>query len=604
MSNVTRRDMLFSGFKGKLKMKTISKYLFIPILFLFISLSSCAVATNLPELKPYLRKSILWKCTTLNKEVPLNIYFLNDSTGNDGAEVIVYVKNQAWERIGKESDLSILSDYIHKKFIVITVDFGNDPRAVSTHFDKDIHDIFKAVYGYKTESLLIEINLVPANYRCFFLPEGYRVATDLVYWEIDKHAVFGTMEFIMESYNEDIVPQVPGLKPVSSPMEMVDSKGKPFDYTVKMDIVYPSRAKKTLPAFFYSATLSKRNPNGKPSAYRPHMAGITMRGYVYILMGHCFNPCVNHFFHFNKFELDHWNGLACYTAAMRYIHANASKYSINTEYIGGLGHSKGQYAITRLSVPNHAGGDESMKYKGFPEGTPEPQPWQGYPSNIKVGYQSMGMGTFEPEYITPDYVPTIIACGEKERDVISKEGHPKFVKRLEELDVNFVELFMQGLGHELPYGYDEKMGVDRYELVHDFFDRYLKVEEKLPPVALLISPRDNKEGVSPTEKISVQFAPVIDEESILKDNGIRVIQTKVSKEIEGSWMISRGGTKFTFTPKKALVIDEQYKIFVTSKVKNKAGTFLKNEKITHFKVAAKTELLLGVRLWTNQHKRK
>ena len=70
------------------------------------------------------------------------------------------------------------------------------------------------------------------------------MATDLVYWEIDKHGVYGTMEFIMKSYNEDIVPKYPGLKTVSSPGEMVDRKGNPFDYKIKMDIVYPSQPKK------------------------------------------------------------------------------------------------------------------------------------------------------------------------------------------------------------------------------------------------------------------------------------------------------------------------------------------------------------------------
>ncbi|MCK4966975.1 hypothetical protein KAS50_08080, partial [bacterium] len=357
-------------------MKTKTIVIFITAVLLFLSTFSCS--ENLSELNPYLKKSVLWKCTTLDREIPLNIYFLEDSTDSEGAQVIVYVKNHAWERIGQESDLSILKDYIQKKFIVITADFLNDPNAVSPKFDKDLHEIFKAVYGYKSESLLKDINLKPKRYRCFFLPEGYRVVTDLVYWDRKKYGVHGTLEWVMKTYNEDIVPKVPGLKPVKSPEEMVDREGNPFDYTVKMDIVYPSQAKKKIPLIFYSATQTARNPNGQPKGYRPHMAGFTMRGYAYCLMGHCFNPCVNHYFHFHWFELDHWNGLACYTAAMRYLRKNADAYYIDTDHIGGIGHSKGQYAITRLSDPNHAGGKESRRYKGFPEGTPEPQPWEGY----------------------------------------------------------------------------------------------------------------------------------------------------------------------------------------------------------------------------------
>jgi hypothetical protein len=569
-------------------MRNILKFPVIVIFILSINTGFHIYPNDLSELNPYLRKSLSWKCTTQNKVVPLNIYYLGGDTGPDGSEVIVYLKNSAWDRIGQESDLSILRDYIQKKLIVITVDFGNDILAVSPRFDKDLHELFKAVYGFRTVSLLKDLNLKPKEFRCFFLPEGYRVATNLVYWELDKHAAFGTMEYIMNSYNEDIVPKLPGLKPVTSPKDMVDRYGNPFDFTVKMDIVYPSQAKKKVPAIIFSAWLAPRNPNGEPISYLPHFAGFTTRGYVYIVMGHCFNPCVQHYFHYSKFTLDQWNGFACYTAAMRYINANAEKYSINAEHIGMAGHSKGEYAITRLSDPHHEGGKEISRFEGFPEGSPEPQPWPGYPSNISVGYQSMGMGLFEPEYITPDYVPNIAACGENERDVISKEGHPAFVKRLEELDCNYINLFMQGLGHEVPYGYDERMGVDRYQLMHDFFDRYLKVEDKLPPVVLVVSPRDNKEEVPQDAEITIDFAPVIDPESILKDKGIRILRVKNENEVEveGTWKVSHGGTRYTFIPVQDLNKKEQHSINITTRVKDKRGIHLEQEKTLHFVVAA------------------
>jgi hypothetical protein len=471
-------------------MKNLIKYT-IPICILFFS-GSCLYSTSLTGLEPYLKKSVTWECKDLNRKVPLKIYYLGSKADPDGREVIVYLKNRAWERIGKESDLSILSDYIQKNFIVILVDFGKDAQAVSPEFDRDLYEIFCSVYGFRTESLLTGLDIKPREYRCFFLPEGYRVATNLVFWEIDKHAAFGTMEYIMNSYNEDIVPKLPGLKPAGTPADMVDRKGNQFDFTIKMDIVYPSQAKKKIPAVIFSAWLAARNPNGEPISYLPHFAGFTTRGYVYIVMGHCFNPCVQHFFHYIRFTLDQWDGFACYSAAMRYINKNADKYSIDTDYIGMAGHSKGEYAITRLSDPHHEGGTELSRFRDFPEGSPEKQPWQGYPSNIVCGYQSMGMGLFEPEYITADYVPNIIACGANERDLISKEAHPAFIKRLEELDCNYINLFMKGLGHEIPYGYDEELGVDRYRLMHDFFDKYLKVKDKLPPSVLLVSTRDKK----------------------------------------------------------------------------------------------------------------
>src|ERR1035437_8590908 len=97
---------------------------------LFILLFIMGLGLNLraadpAELKQFLKKSVMWKCRTINREVPINIYYdgkttYDEATGTDEAEVIVYVKNKAWYRIGQESDLSILSDYIKKKFIVLT----------------------------------------------------------------------------------------------------------------------------------------------------------------------------------------------------------------------------------------------------------------------------------------------------------------------------------------------------------------------------------------------------------------------------------------------------------------------------------------------------
>ncbi len=563
-------------------MNALPAFLLLSLVTSMLLPSSTAGAEDRSELDPFLRKSVAWKCDKLDREVPLKVYYADPATGPEGAEVIVYVMNDAWPRIGREPDLAILRDNIRDGFITITVDFGNDPKAVSTFIDKDLHDIFRAVYGVKAESLLADVNLKPVRYRCFFMPAGYRVATDLVYWELDKHAVYGTLEYVMDSYNEYIVPKVEGLEPVTDPQDMVDRNGKPFDYTVKMDIVYPSQARRKVPVLVNSETISARNPNSSPGAYRPHYIGFTMRGYAHVVMGHCFNPCVNHYFHFIKFELDHWNGLACYTAAMRYIHMNAEKYNLDTDHVGMMGHSKGQYAVTRLSAPNHVDGTESKRYEGFPEGTPEPQPWQGYPSDIQVGYQSMGMGTFESEYITPDYAPTIFVCGENERDVISKEGFPKFARRLEELDVNHISMLMEGLGHELPYGYDARLGVDRYQLVHDFFDRYLKPDAGLPPVVLMTTPRDGADDVAPTSEIAVHFAPIIDERTIHEGEGIRVIRLSDDSEVRGSWRSTRKGTRFVFEPEGPLASGETYRIVVTTDVRDKAGTPLEEQREVRF----------------------
>ena len=564
-------------------MKTLTAYS--TVVFLLISFfASCAPKKDLAELKPYLRKSVNWKCKTLNREVPLNIYYADQETGPEGKDVILYVKNSAWERIGKESDLSILSDYIKKKFIVMTLDLGNDKKATSPYIDNDINDVYSAVFAYKTKSLLKDINLVPKEYHCYVLPEGYRVATDLVFWEMDKHGVYGSLEQVMKLYNQGVPgnKRAPNARPVSNPSELRDINGKPFDYTVRMDIIYPSQTKKKLPAFIYSETSQLRNSHTEPTP-ETHVNWFQLRGYVYVVMGHCFNTTTVAYWHFGDFTMDYWNGLACYSAAVRYLNAKKDQYNIDADHMGMYGISKGQYAVTRLSDPNNDKTQESKRMNGYPEGSPQPQPWQGYPSKIACGWQGMGLGLFESEYITPDYAPTILACGDHDRDVITKEGTVRFVNRLEELDVNYIPLYQEGLGHMQSWGYDKRSGVDRYQLVIDFFDRYLKVADKLPPVALMTIPKDSAENVSSTSPVAVYFAPVIDKKTVLQDHGLKVVNAVDNKEVNGTWEAAHQGTLFTFIPAGALEKNRQYKIIISDKIKDTRGIPLKEIRTVKFK---------------------
>ena len=80
-------------------MRKILKFLIIPALMLTMNAGSQLLATDLSELNPYLKKiSLLEMYNTSTKIVPLNIYYSGGDTGPDGAEVIVYLKNSAWDR--------------------------------------------------------------------------------------------------------------------------------------------------------------------------------------------------------------------------------------------------------------------------------------------------------------------------------------------------------------------------------------------------------------------------------------------------------------------------------------------------------------------------
>lgn len=565
------------------------------LMFTLIVLS--VIAQDPADIQYYLRKTGSIYSETLGKKILLNVYNLEKKEASlFEAPVIVYIKGLAAKRTGSESDLSILSDYIKQGYIVITADYAGDKHAISPAIDKDLYVILNTIYASKRNEkspLLGDIGLQPAFARCFFLPEGYRVATDLVFWEVDKHGSFGTMERVVQAYNEQVSDPkgryyIKGRSPISSPDELIDRFGNPLDLKLRMDIIYPSQTDKKIPLIFWISTRTVRAPSSLPGSYHPHMTGFPMRGYAYAIIDHCYNPVALSYGHFESgYSLDDINGLKAYTAAIRFIRVHADTFNVDQRYIGGWGHSKGAYAITRLSDPNHAeNGKEYYSFKDKPYGSPEPQPWPGYSSKITAGYQSMGNGTRRSsQYVTSDYVPTIVACGKHDQ-----YNHwldwPNVVNAYKNADANHVSLGMPELGHELPYGYDDELGVDRYELVMSFFDSYLKAKEKPAPVVLLTKPHNQETNVDKSENISIQFAPLMNEGSIVDGEGVKIIADDGSL-VEGSWHKSRQGTRFEFIPAKDFKPGGKYKMIIAPQVKNEAGTQLGESKIVEFTIRDK-----------------
>src|SRR5688572_9388635 len=121
-------------------MKIVLQYTLILIVTLSCTSAVRAAPPVLADLDQYSKKSIIRTSPTLNLEIPLKLSFQGNSYELEDPVVIVHLKNKAWDRIGQEPDLPILSDYIQKRFIVITAYYGNDPKAISPYFDNDLND--------------------------------------------------------------------------------------------------------------------------------------------------------------------------------------------------------------------------------------------------------------------------------------------------------------------------------------------------------------------------------------------------------------------------------------------------------------------------------
>jgi hypothetical protein len=539
----------------------------------------------------YLVRSTTWESSTLdNSEVPLKIYHNAVQAPAEGFPVIMYCMNHGHKRIGQESDETILLDYILQDYIVITVDYGNDERAVSPAVNDELYALYEATFN---NTLLKDLKLKPRQYCYYFLPAGYRVARDLCFWELDKHGTVTALDNLVSDWNSYIAGSVEGIETIKTPDKLKGPDGKPLDYKYEMDIIYPSQPKSSVPLVFRIATSHPRKPAGAMGKRRPQFMGFTLRGYSFACVEYIWNPLIMSYWEFlwhnnrqaykrmePNYSIANTQGLKYSTAAVRYMRANAEKYNIDVNYIGSAGHSKGQYPITRLSDPNHI---STREYEGSEiTSTFGPQPNPGYSSRISVGYQSMGSGLWKEQYVTSDYVPSLIVIGLKDQPGVVKQ-HFKFVKAFEEKKtINYMNIVMPDIGHTFAYGYDNTLGVDRTQLWYDFFDRYLKADEKLPPAILTLLPL-NGSIVSSDATIEVHFAPEMDADSII-DGGVVLSRMKNSTPVEGKWAIICGGCKYTFIPASNLITDEEYRIVVNNKVRNKAGTFLNCERQHKFKV--------------------
>ena len=560
-----------------------------------------------PPISAFERKSLMWHAAKVDIDCPMNIYYKQADTGGSEKPVIVYVMNHGYPRIGQESDASILSDMIDDEYIVITVDFSNNTSAVSPYFDNDLHDIFKAVYGVEFTSLLLDINLLPSSkYECYFIPAGSRIIRNQVYFELDKHGSYGTKERVMSTYNSYVVPTF-GVAPVTDPDDMVNPDGSPIDYKLYMDVIYPSQPSEDLPLMFWNCTSPDRKQVSNPSNYRIHFGGLAMRGYSIALIDHCYNPLARNdsYGYFSSYTLEDWNGLKSETAAMRFIRMNADTWGIDATRIGGAGHSKGTYTLTRLSDPDHESPDQEEYYSfsGFPDGSPEPQPWQGYSSLITASHQSMGNGTRRTSLVTSENVPTLIACGQYD-EYNQWLVFPKLVGTYESLNANHQAFWMVDRGHELPYGYNAERDFDMYDMWHSFFDAYMK--PGTAPKVMYINPRDGKTGVgslagyinsipetsllpadaydfvSPTNPITVSFVPAMDAATIVTGGGIEVVKVSDGSPVAGSWTGIQKNSTFIFTLAGHLEEDTAYRVTVTTNVKSDAGVNLDTAKVSEF----------------------
>lgn len=339
--------------------------------------------------------------------IPVEMTMFHDEAktikpGYGGTPVILYVVNTQVERIGTDSDVTIIQSMLNRGYVVLVVDYLNHAKAVSPALDYSIQEIRASVQSraYFTSTL-------PSGtyYDNHVVPAGYNVRLGDVFWEIDKHASDGTLEKIVENWNNDLrgtqandlVKWVhadgtrkktqtasDGTTPVwynasgtvdtngqytkvkytvaETVTDCVNPDGSPIDLDLTMDIIYPTNPKNSVPvmalasssAYFGSAT---------QTADRPHMNGFLFNGYAGMVYDHLFVPMQKQtsFGYYDgksagavsgdtmTYSLQIYNDKKINTAAMRYVRylslSNGSTFNFDQNAIGVYGNSKGGWFI-------------------------------------------------------------------------------------------------------------------------------------------------------------------------------------------------------------------------------------------------------------------
>ena len=103
--------------------------------------------------------------------------------------LIIYLKNLSCERIGQESDASIIAGFTTNGYRVVTLDYAGDAKATSPFLNWDVlkirNDIGTGVFPGST-------GLVAAKNKCYILCEGYRLMRNVPYYLNDPAVYSGS----------------------------------------------------------------------------------------------------------------------------------------------------------------------------------------------------------------------------------------------------------------------------------------------------------------------------------------------------------------------------------------------------------------------------
>ena len=499
--------------------------------------------------------------------------------------VILYVIGANTERIGTESDASIVQSMLDRGYIVVALDYRNHVKAVTPDLD------------WSVQGIRVNINsgayLDGAAYASginYVVPSGYNITLDEQYWSIDKHGADGSLQRIVDIWNSDFK-SVKGDSTITYPdgqtkkvsevtantiYDCVKPDGTPIDLDLRMDLIYPTNPAKEVPVMTLMSS-SETRVGSWTNATRPHLSGFLFSGYAGVIFDYAYTPMArnDHYGYFDgnttaghvtgdnyTYSMAVFNSSKSDTAAIRKIRWLADNepetYKFDVNKIGVYGNSKGGMC-TRLGnqapellpemryFDGHHGetryenGDTQDDGRGIIDGG-EAQPWLTYsdgsaiPSNVQFVYANCGGGE---DTINYGHAPTY-ATGSMMDDSYFY-FYPGVVNKTRIYDVPLLNYSCPERGHEFGYGLDKDYGVDTYKSLFTMADYWLKGEGAN---CEYIDVGGKTKDVDTNAKVTVKFTGAIPQEEIQK---VTVTNDATGAAATGTWTASYGKTTWEFS---------------------------------------------------------
>ena len=520
-------------------------------------------------------------------------YYKGDKSNAD-TSVILYVMGYVGAKeVGREDTLTILQDLLDEGYIVVTLDYIDNEKATTPNLDWSIQNIRMNIRSYIPTALSYD------KAEIYVVPDGYRIARNIVYYDFSENARKGTLDRIIDVYNNDSGfrnskgAKIPNKDEVVTSIERcLKPDGTPIDLQLKLDIIYPSESEVEAPMVMISSSSETRMTICSTNKVRPLDVGALMRGCAVAIYDHVYTPMArnDHYGYFSgSFTQESYTGVSSHTQASRAVHYYADRFGYSRENYAVMGHSKGSMCGL-LAAPDaekldwgSAGEYKYNEYYGeqgflaYDDGTP-------ISSQVTVAYRSMGAGAKDHnKYLNAENAPTILCVG-----VADQYGAWNYWTKenidYERSGIDYLPIAMSDLGHAYPYGIDPEYGYDRFMAFMDFLMYYLKGDEV--PRVLYASAvngklmgdveitRHNKEGskdflkatVERGNELFVQFLAPVTAESVAA--GVTLYDVTAGREVPCQLQAMGNGNKWYLFPEGDLTVGNTYEIRVSGDIKS------------------------------------